>query len=139
MKPLLMFAVALLASGCISEKASSTIINVKCEGLVHYTGLIGTTMQFTESEFIKDLRYSFDLERKEVIIDTVVRAPYCSGARHCDVNFGSRLITAVRGEARGGRVWTAALSFDRETKVLQLTRSDEGEHRQSSLVCTELN
>jgi hypothetical protein len=138
-KQLLILAVILVASCGASEEDKSRIITVKCEGLSHYTGLIGTKDQFTDSKFIKDVQYVFDLGKKEVAIDLGnFKGPFCSSEKYCDVNFGERLFTVVRGEVQEGRIWSTALSFDRETKKLRLTSSKRGSLQQNDFVCTDV-
>lgn len=139
MKRAIIFAMALALSGCSSEMASAQVIHVKCQGIEHYTGLIGTTGQFTSSEFFDDWEYVFDLTKKEVdIVAGGIRSPFCDPSNECKVNFGERLITAVRGEDREGRIWTTAIAFDRESMEIRSTRSGPGSLRQSELVCTSI-
>lgn len=139
MKQLLILAVILVASCGASDEDESRIITVKCEGLSHSTGFIGTQDQFTDSDFIGDVKYSFDLGKKEVTIGVGgLESPFCSSEKYCDVHFGERLFTVVRGEVQEGRIWSTALSFDREAKTLRLTSSDRGWLRQNDLVCTDV-
>lgn len=140
MKQLLILAVMLAASSCASEEDKSRIITVNCEGLSHHTGLIGTKDQFTDSKFIKDVQYVFDLGKKEVAIDALgVKAPFCASKKYCDVHFGELLFTVVRGEEQEGRIWHTALSFDRETKSLRLTGSAPRSLQQLALVCSDVS
>lgn len=139
MKQLLILAVILVASCGSSEEDNSRTITVKCEGLSYYTGFIGTQDQFTDSKFIEDVQYIFDLGKKEVAIDVDgFKSPFCSSEKYCDVNFGERLFTVVRRQVQEGRIWSTALSFDRETKTLRLTRSERGSLQQNDFVCTDV-
>jgi hypothetical protein len=68
MKHPLILAFMFVLTSCARQENESRIITVRCEGISHYTGLIGTERQFTESEFVKDFQYVFDLKKKKSLL-----------------------------------------------------------------------
>ncbi|WP_143736705.1 hypothetical protein [Erythrobacter dokdonensis] len=132
-----MIALTLFGSGCANDQKNPRVMNVSCEGTYHYTGLIGTSSQFTDSSLVTDLEYTFDFENR-IITKTYLdlESPYCDLARECSVNFGERLVTGIRGDEKDNRIWSSSLSFDRTNMTLRMMQAASGSLSQWDLVCS---
>lgn len=132
-----MIALTLFGSGCANYQENPRIMYVNCEGTYHYTGLIGTSGQFTNSEFLSDLEFTFDFEKKNIINTSLdLESPYCDLARECSIDFGERLVTGIRGDERDNRIWASSLAFDRTNMTLRMMQSASGSLSQWDLVCS---